>query len=121
MEQQTAPSQRVERVGVERETTALANRFAVRLEAEGGQRLEYRVFGTRAIARGIEIVDSQPPPAATASGIQVAAGRRNQRAEVEGAGGRGCETAGRGRLSGNGRRGRRTASRAARGALEPRC
>ena len=73
-------------------------------------------------AFAIEVVDAQQPAATRVAGAQIAAGRGQQRAEMQRSGRRGGEApAGRTPASGTSRRGRRTASRGVRAAPAPRC
>ena len=63
------------------------------LEAEGLERAKHLIRAPRHHARRIEIFDSQQPVRAVCARIEIAADRGEQRAEMQGTGGRGREAA----------------------------
>ncbi len=78
---------------VEGVALALAHDRAVAGEAKRGQGGQLLVDGTGHGARGVDVFDAHPPLPAGVPGEQPAAQRGEQRAGVQGAGGRGREAA----------------------------
>ena len=92
-EKRAAVPQPVERRAVSIAAPALADDRPVRLEPEGCQRPQDLVRGAGNLARRVEVIHAHQPLAAARARVGPTADRRDQRAEVERAGGRGREAA----------------------------
>jgi hypothetical protein len=83
----------MQRLFIGRRAPALVDYFLVPMQSAGFQRAQDVVRGAGQAARRIEIFHAQQPAAAVMLGVEVAAQRGDQRAEMQRAGGGGGEAA----------------------------
>ena len=87
------PGQLFQGIGVKVAAHTLVHHAAVPMQSVTVQCAQDRRVGTRDSARTVHIFHAYQPLALPAARVQPAAQGRDQRAEVQGAGGRGCEPA----------------------------